>query len=792
TLPKLLTTAIAAPNVPANAQRVCSACHDANGPGSAIAAYYPPSGYGTAPATNPRSGHRTKTAGNLPAGSALPCDVCHNPHGAEGGKMLLYDINVNGTTITVGDGAGEVNMTSTEQTNPVNVRNFCLTCHVTDDATGQGWNGSAMVNITSGNFLGIPRTGGVLKLPVVPTGHSAADTAWSCYVCHGDDFASSSSVNVHNPASGESRGGIPCYACHTVYQARMEDSLLTTTGPERTNWYHHVLGNGTYNGDTITYPLSAGARTDVFCLSCHVDHNLFSPFVNVTYQRGRNLRLTIGAAAPASTADATNTDFGTVANPGVCVYCHSQALTKDTANMAAGGSSKTMTVTASQYASSSHNYSAPSTFAGDSTRFNANCSKCHDGELDGGGMENGSKTDGFQTDPNHFSVHYSGEERILAAMGATVTAGMSEEWLCLRCHGNDNPNRTTLDYYGVRAMDSTSTSMTGLFRRPGVMSAHPVTSTAMQGRHRSDDTSASFAVANRHVECEDCHNVHASQPGTHTSRQSTAGPVMFGQWGVQPAWTASNWGLTTAYTTVTISGGATDYEAYLCFKCHSSYAAPSVGATGLTGIVSPSRPTTRAYAQVNVARDFNPNNFSGHNVMGDAFTRAVTSSSVTWAKPTDLGLAAPWSIDSSMTCSDCHTFSGTGARGPHGSANRYLLKWGGTGNWYDRTSFSWGTSANNFCAGCHTSERHSFPSRSDHTRRCNHCHVVIPHGWKSPRLLRGRSDRVANAYVVPDTVNGDGFYGINLVNITDGPGSTETNCGDSCDSARHPITNPTW
>jgi hypothetical protein len=162
--------------------------------------------------------------------------------------------------------------------------------------------------------LGIDRVnaGAVLHLPTLPNGikgHALADTTYSCYLCHGDDFTASNSVNVHNPASGESPGGIPCYTCHTVYQDRMEDGSGTAVGGARTLTYHHVLGSGTHEGDTITYPTSADSRQDVYCLSCHVDHNLFSPFVNASYKRSANLRVALGASAPSSASDATNTDF---------------------------------------------------------------------------------------------------------------------------------------------------------------------------------------------------------------------------------------------------------------------------------------------------------------------------------------------------------------------------------------------------------------------------------------------------------------------------------------------------
>jgi hypothetical protein len=89
----------------------------------------------------------------------------------------------------------------------------------------------------------------------------------------------------------------------------MEDGTGSEVGAGRTLTYHHVLGSATLQGDTTTYPTDSGSRTDVYCLSCHVDHDLFSPFVTGTFERSANLRKRIGSAEPATTADATNTDF---------------------------------------------------------------------------------------------------------------------------------------------------------------------------------------------------------------------------------------------------------------------------------------------------------------------------------------------------------------------------------------------------------------------------------------------------------------------------------------------------
>ncbi len=425
----------------------CLACHRTGGAAASanIARYYPTGVTGEAVQSvalpgaagggGSRYGHRTKTAGTMAAGSAVPCRACHNPHGAGNGYGLLVPTQLNGASLTVGATAGQLNMTALGQVTASNVRNFCFSCHTTSD-TGAGYNGAGgfTVALPADQVLGISRTGGVLKLPAY-VGHRVGDTTYSCYLCHGDDFALSTSANVHNPTGGESKGKIPCYTCHTVYQNYMEDSVLATVGPSRASSYHHVMGNATRSGDTLTYPLSGDAnfRQEVFCLSCHVDHDLFDPNVVGTYTRASNLRSTIGAATPTA-ADDTNTDYNNV-NGGVCLSCHSTALTRDNADQKAETNSTTLPIiTSAGYNVSAHDYTAPSTFGSDASTFNGNCVKCHDDESNNGGMEVGTKTVGFQSSVNKFSTHYSAQRRILAAMGVALTEPPHEEDNCYKCH----------------------------------------------------------------------------------------------------------------------------------------------------------------------------------------------------------------------------------------------------------------------------------------------------------------------------------------------------------------------
>lgn len=774
-LPKLLTTSVDGTTVNAYSDLVdqdqCLSCHRAGGSTTAfnIAQYYPAASFGTAVQQDApiwtRFGHRTKTAGAMAAGSALPCRSCHNPHGGAGtGYMLAVRTQVAaGVDTIIGDDAAEVLAMSDAQQTPSsaeNVREFCFTCHTTSDAgNSQGWNGSAMAVVPDGaQVLGISRTGGVLKLPALPNGihgHSLADVSYSCYVCHGDDFTAADSVNVHNPASGESRGGIPCYTCHTVYRDRMEDGTGAEQGGARQLSYHHVLGSATQEGDHASgtggsawYPtLTTDGRQNVYCLSCHVDHDRFSPFVNGLNQRSANLRAAFSDAAATGAAS----DWS--ASGGVCLGCHSVQLTRDNANQRAESSSQyTPAITSGLYDASAHQYIATSTFT-DSTTFNADCSKCHDSEIDGGGMERGASTSGFQTSGNKFSVHYSANRRILGAMGVALEEPPGEETTCYACHSITADGLKTAagrDWYDARPMSAVSEALYGVMA--GTYS-HNVG--AYDGIHRpspSDET-RTYLSANKHVECADCHNVHSAVAQRHTpagaagatDNNNVSGALADVQGISVTAWSTTRW---TAPTIAGATVTATE-EWQICLKCHSAYNT-SMASWGGSG----------SLAWTDQALEFSTYNASYHPVVAGLPATDPGLNGSSRLQANDMRAAftvggvtyGGWSNGDSMYCSDCHAQSGAGSLGPHGSAVKWMLK-GPNQAWpydtaanngaaitteatfrtYSERDASLDTTNGLFCRNCHVLNGTEH-TRGDHNLPCVSCHIRVPHGGRASRL----------------------------------------------------------
>jgi hypothetical protein len=139
-----------------------------------------------------------------------------------------------------------------------------------------------------------------------------------------------------------------------------------------------------------------------------------------------------------------------------------------------------------------------------------------------------------------------------------------------------------------------------------------------------------LADANRHVECQDCHSSHRSQPGTHSPGTNDASPALAAIWGVEP--TVAGWDV--------VDPAAKEYQ--VCLKCHSSYAAG---------------------APSDIAAATDPQNASYHPVRAPGKNPTIPSST----------FVAPWTAGSEMYCSDCHSGE-AGEAGPHGSTNEWILR----------------------------------------------------------------------------------------------------------------------
>jgi hypothetical protein len=142
--------------------------------------------------------------------------------------------------------------------------------------------------------------------------------------------------------------------------------------------------------------------------------------------------------------------------------------------------------------------------------------------------------------------------------------------------------------------------------------------TGYSGLHEfsPNDEDRTYLSANKHVECNDCHNPHLAEAGLHSSNEvhvaagtneiTDSGPLT-GAFGVAPTWQPWNygggWDQGGASSWPTTSSTA-DKEYEICFKCHADYNTnfSSWGGAG-----------TEAWT--NLALEFNPYKQSYHPVV---------------------------------------------------------------------------------------------------------------------------------------------------------------------------------
>jgi predicted CXXCH cytochrome family protein len=174
--------------------QMCFSCHSIDGPAGmdlenqTIADYYDAGLNGVS------AGHQIRfnlaVAISWPSymqpGDMLPCYECHNPHGSAG-----YDgARPNGYLIS-DHRQGWSGLTDTKG-DPAQSRRFCLGCHISSD----GVPGSQIVS------------GIVMNTLSIGSGHASTDNQ-GCWACHGRDYDTPTSHNVHNPAPQPGQGGPP-------------------------------------------------------------------------------------------------------------------------------------------------------------------------------------------------------------------------------------------------------------------------------------------------------------------------------------------------------------------------------------------------------------------------------------------------------------------------------------------------------------------------------------------------------------------------------------------------------
>ncbi|HEX9023318.1 MAG TPA: cytochrome c3 family protein [Geobacteraceae bacterium] len=254
---------------------------------------------------------------------------------------------------------------------------------------------------------------------------------------------------------------------------------------------------------------------------------------------------------------------------------------------------------------------------------------------------------------------------------------------CISCHGGGHGAKKTAllktDAYHAclschdnrsRERDVRITPRTEMRDVQGKASHHPVEETGSL-HWKGEGIGANDLRAERHVACGDCHDPHWSTPEKPYARVD--GINSFG---------------------IRVPQAQAEYE--VCFKCHGDNA---------------NLPKTER----NKRLEFYPSNPSYHPVEAQGKSSNVPS------------LMSPWSVTSTITCSDCHNNdNGLGPRGPHGSIYSPILVLNyGTQDGFQESNFQYA-----LCYKCHNRQSilgdKSFPFHSLHIVRakasCFTCH----------------------------------------------------------------------
>jgi predicted CXXCH cytochrome family protein len=314
-------------------------------------------------------------------------------------------------------------------------------------------------------------------------------------------------------------------------------------------------------------------------------------------------------------------------------------------------------------------------------RASALCITCH------------SNMDGWTLSSHKTSTSSTGSVLPLAPR-SWPTWSLVSDWACEGCHTSHSAGGPERLLNSLNEEDTCYTCHNGtvagknIFLNFQKISRHPVD--MYTGDH--DPTELPTFIANRHVECADCHNPHAA------NNRTASAPDVSGRLEKVSGMTAERAAVDPA-----------NYEYEICFKCHAE-------------LFQRTPFIPRVIDNTNMQDAFSLTNPSYHPVVGAGKNPNVPS--------------IPSSFNPSLTtssiiyCTDCHSDDTGGSSGPHGSSYAPILR-----DQYE-TLLDTPESYQNYalCYRCHDRTSilndESFPLHKKHIEDkntpCSVCHA--PHG----------------------------------------------------------------
>lgn len=629
---------------------------------------------------------------DYPGFDVLFCTDCHNPHGdripGEGNNVFpkLLKATVNGSVYNQGN-------------------DFCFACHGEVD---RGFNGDpGYYAALGGNHNRLNAIHYNQELDPYLTGQGALSpisgtqiTCVRCHEKHGSQFGKLLDNNGSNAEENQ------CYKCHGRDDSEKDKNYSMTAG---TNVYN------TFQNSLSTHRVGDEDRGRVECSSCHGPHSVG----NAKHNEGLNYS---ALSDPFNTKKTFTSAEGTLSQ--FCLKCHGSSLPLATVDA---------------------NTIVPYTISFVDQGFTTN----------GGGWNKAAPMSYLASGHyNNSSLRDSGNRDAYGNPKSDCT-------LCHDWHGSDYQWLVKLDedQYGadgicLQCHNSNSLTKPGTIKSLNVKqdlaktSAHPTIKDGFSDKHANteDNFRQAQTGSNRHAQCYDCHDPH-------TVRGSSGQTDKLGNIsGVKFNWGTTGWGgwnnPNPEAVPVFLDSDTNDVQAYLCFKCHSKYAygleAWEDGA-GNSDLRAPhNNPSNNgaAFKQTDLARDFNPNNRSKHIVI-PGFSDTATDINIASNYGSFTGSwssgALKLSRNSVLKCTDCHA-SATGAQGPHGSTNAFVLvaPWIPEGE--SRTGLN-GT-GDHLCFKCHSFSTYGPGGTGSSQFRnignmhgghgaqgCARCHGGLPHGW---------------------------------------------------------------
>ncbi len=266
-----------------------------------------------------------------------------------------------------------------------------------------------------------------------------------------------------------------------------------------------------------------------------------------------------------------------------------------------------------------------------------------------------------------------GTQQAITFAGSAVTLAAGDKIsVCLEINEAVTTSYDGSFYFGYGAASNLTlpSAVNFTWGSPAILACGTPSRGAYSGIHKpspTDETQA-YISANKHVECADCHGVHAATTGSHTRGQTTLSGALSGATGASATFSGTNWTAPTGYAQTT----APTKEYQICFKCHSG-ANTNVATWGGTGAAS----------WTNQGLEFSTANQSYHPVVAGLPVTDPGTNGSSRLQAADLrgawtGLDGAsyggWTIGSVMYCSDCHAQSNAGSLGPHGSSVKWMLK----------------------------------------------------------------------------------------------------------------------